>query len=121
MTDYWLDGPGANPGGGRDFPPVQTSPGPTLSPIKWVPGLSRGVKCGRGVLLTTHLLLVPRSWKSRATYTSIRPLGRTGLVTGSLYLFLYFNKKDVTLVPCVFRWDVGYGEVFGIIQPQVVL
>jgi len=25
-----------------------------------------GVKCGRGVLLTTHLLLVPRSWKSRA-------------------------------------------------------
>ena len=26
----------------------------------------RGVKCGRGVLLNTHLLLVPRSWKSRA-------------------------------------------------------
>ena len=25
-----------------------------------------GVKCGRGVLLTTHPLLVPRSWKSRA-------------------------------------------------------
>ena len=25
-----------------------------------------GVKCGRGVLLTTHSLLVPRSWKSRA-------------------------------------------------------
>ena len=24
-----------------------------------------GVKCGRGVLLTTHPLLVPRSWKSR--------------------------------------------------------
>ena len=24
------------------------------------------VKCGRGVLLTTHPLLVPRSWKSRA-------------------------------------------------------
>jgi len=23
-----------------------------------------GVKCGRGVLLTTHLLLLPRSWKS---------------------------------------------------------
>jgi len=26
-----------------------------------------GVKCGRGVLLTTHPLLVPQSWKSRAT------------------------------------------------------
>jgi hypothetical protein len=25
-----------------------------------------GVKCGRGVLLTTHPLLAPRSWKSRA-------------------------------------------------------
>ena len=25
-----------------------------------------GVKCGRGVLLTTHPLLVPRSWNSRA-------------------------------------------------------
>jgi len=25
-----------------------------------------GVKCGQGVLLTTHPLLVPRSWKSRA-------------------------------------------------------
>jgi len=26
-TDYGLDGPGSNPGGGRDFPPVQTVPG----------------------------------------------------------------------------------------------
>ena len=25
-----------------------------------------GVKCGRGILLTTYPLLVPRSWKSRA-------------------------------------------------------
>jgi hypothetical protein len=29
-------------------------------------GVSTGVKCGQGVLLTTHPLLVPRSWKSRA-------------------------------------------------------
>ena len=27
---------------------------------------TRGVNCGRGVLVTTHPLLVPRSWKSRA-------------------------------------------------------
>ena len=26
-TDCGLDGPGSNPGGGRDFPPVQTGPG----------------------------------------------------------------------------------------------
>jgi hypothetical protein len=35
--------------------------GPTPPPIQWVPGaLSRGVECGRGVMLTTHHLLVPR-------------------------------------------------------------
>ena len=45
-----------------------------------------GVKCGQGVLLTTHPLIVPRSWKIRA-YTSTHPLGHTGPVTGSLYLF----------------------------------
>ena len=29
-------------------------------------GFSPGVKCGRSVLLTTHPILVPRTWKSRA-------------------------------------------------------
>ena len=47
-----------------------------------------GVKYGRGVLLTTHPLLVPWSWKSRAI-----PLptlwATTGSVTGTLYLYLY--------------------------------
>jgi len=37
-----------------------------LPPVKWVPDLSPGLKCGRGVLLTTHPLLVPRSWNSTA-------------------------------------------------------
>jgi len=45
-----------------------------------------GVKCGRGVLLITHPLLVPRSWKS----TSTHPLGHTGPVTGSLYLIYMY-------------------------------
>ena len=35
---------------GRVFPP----PARTQPPVKWVPCLSPGVKCGRGVLLTTH-------------------------------------------------------------------
>jgi len=64
-TDYGLDGPGTNPGGHEFFCPSGPALGPTQPPVKWVPGLSRGVKCGRGVLLTTHPLLVPRSWKSR--------------------------------------------------------
>jgi hypothetical protein len=36
--------------------------GPTQLPVQWVPGvLSRGLKRGRGVTLTTHTHLVPRS------------------------------------------------------------
>ena len=51
---------------GRDFAPVQTGPGDHPASCKMGTGPIQGVKCGRYVLLTTHLLLVPRSWKSRA-------------------------------------------------------
>ena len=51
---------------GRDFPPVQTGPGAHPASCKMDTGSFPGVKCGRGVLLTTHHLLVSRSWKSRA-------------------------------------------------------
>jgi len=50
---------------GRDFSPVQTGPGAHPASCKMGTGSFPGVKCGRGVLLTTHPLLVPRSWKSR--------------------------------------------------------
>jgi hypothetical protein len=55
------------PVGARFSAPVQTGPGPTQPPVQWVPGLSWGVKHGRGVLLTIYPLLVPWSWKSTAT------------------------------------------------------
>jgi len=64
-TDYGLDGPGSNPGGDEIFCPFRSALGSTQPPVQWAPGLSQG-KCGRGMLLTTHPLLVPRSWKSRA-------------------------------------------------------
>ena len=51
---------------GRDFPPFQTGPGAHPASCKMGTGSFPGLKCGRGVLLTTHPLLVPRSWKSRA-------------------------------------------------------
>ena len=51
---------------GRDFPPVQTGRGAHPASCKVGTWSFLGVKCGRGVLLTTYPLLVPRSWKSRA-------------------------------------------------------
>jgi len=50
---------------GRDFPPFQTGPGAHPASCKMGTGSFPGIKCGQGVLLNTHPLLVPRSWKSR--------------------------------------------------------
>jgi len=58
-TDYGLDGSGSNPGGDEIFRLSRPALGPTQPPVQWV-------KCGWGVLPTTHPLLVPRSWNSRA-------------------------------------------------------
>jgi hypothetical protein len=53
--------------------------GPTQPPIQWVPGvLSPGVKRGRGMTLTTHPHLVPRSRMSRS-YTSSPPMCQHGV------------------------------------------
>ena len=83
---YWLDDPGIKSRLGEIFRPSRPVLGPTQPPVQWVSGLSPGVKCGRGVLLITYPLLVPRSWKNRAI-----PLptlwATTGHVTGSLFLF----------------------------------
>ena len=72
-TDYGLDGPGIKSGWGRDFPLVQTGPGVHPASCTRGTGSFHGVKCGRAVLLTTHPLLAPRYWKSRAT--SLPPSG----------------------------------------------
>jgi len=66
-TGYGLDGPGIESQWRRYFPHLsRPAMGPSQPPVQWVPGLSLGVKSGRGVTLTPHLLLVPWSRKSRA-------------------------------------------------------
>ena len=51
---------------GTRFSAVQTGPRAHPASCKMGTGSFPGVKCGRGMLLATHPLLVPRSWKSRA-------------------------------------------------------
>ena len=78
----------------RDFPPIQTCPG--AHPASCTMGTESfpGVKYGRGALLTTHPLLVPRSWKSRAT--PLRSLwATTGPVTGTLYRLTFISHYSL--------------------------
>ena len=64
-TDYGLGGPGSNPGGDKNFRPSRPALGPTQPPVNGY-RVFPGGKVLSGVLLTTHPLLVPQSWKSRA-------------------------------------------------------
>jgi len=67
VIGYGLVGLGIESWWGRDFPRLsRPALGPTQPPLQWVPSLSRGVKGGRGMTLTPHLLLVPWSRKGRA-------------------------------------------------------
>jgi len=89
---------------GRDFPPVQTGLGAHPAYCEMGTGSFLGVKCGRGVLLTTHPLLVPRSWKG-----PLGPLGHTGPVTVTLYLFFLpnFNQNHMTNCGMIPTYDTA--------------
>ena len=95
-TDYGLDGPGSNLGVDEISRPSRPALGPTQPPVKWV----HGVKCGRGVLLTTHPLLVPRSWKSRAIpLANLWTTPACNGITLPLPLFTFnftFQRRDST-------------------------
>ena len=67
-TDYGLNGPGSNTGGDEIFRLFRPALGPHPASCKMGTGSFSVVKCGQGVLLTTHPRLVPRSWKSRAIF-----------------------------------------------------
>ena len=84
---------GSNPGGAR-FSARPDSPGAHPASCTMGTGSFPGVKYGRGVLLTTHPLLVPRSWKSRAI--PLPTLWATSWpVTGTLYLYLCMGKYEL--------------------------
>ena len=93
-TDYGLYVSGIGSRWGRDFLPVRTGPGAHPASSKMGIGSFTGVKCGRGVLLTTHHLPVPRSWNSRAI-----PLPTLWATPGlwrdhfTLYLLESWNKR----------------------------
>jgi hypothetical protein len=64
VTSCGLDGPGVEkkiPVGDRFFAPVQTGPGAHPASYTMVTCSFPGVESGRGVTLTPHPLLVPRS------------------------------------------------------------
>ena len=113
-TDYGLDGPGIEPRWGRDFPPVKTGPGAHPASCTMGTGSFTGVKCGRGVLLTTHPLLAPRSWKGRAI--SLLPLwAATRPVTG----LLYFTEQGTYFIATAI--DLGYWLLFAASLPGVIM
>jgi len=69
---------------GRDFSPVQTGPRAHSASCKMGTGSFPGVKCGRGVLLTTHPLLVP-------------PVSHTGPVTDDFTFCLLLTIMSGTV------------------------
>jgi len=100
-TGYGLDGPGIESRWGRDFlhpsrpalGPTQTGPGAHPASRAMGTGSFPGVKSGRGVTLTPHLILVPLVMKE-CSYTSTPTIGRTActepqcLYKDALYLYL---------------------------------
>jgi hypothetical protein len=74
--------------------------GPTQPPVQWVPGGLPGSKCGRGVMLTTHPLLLPWVRKERG-YTSSPPMRHNCYAKGHLYFTIshpsYCSVYDLLL------------------------
>jgi len=82
-TGYGLDGPGIETRWRRDFPHLfRPALGPTRVLCNGYRVFPGGVKSGRGVTLTPHPLLVPWSWKGRAT--PLPPYGPYGLYRASV-------------------------------------
>ena len=89
---FRLDGPRIESRWGRNLRHLsRPALGPTQPPVQWEPGLSSGVKSGRGVTLTTQHLLVPWSRKIRAIpllpLWTVWPVQSLSACTVQLYLY----------------------------------
>ena len=86
---------GSNPVEARFSASVQTGPGSHPASCTMSTGSFLGVKSGRGVTLTPHPLLVPRSRKSRAIpllpLWAVRPVQCLGACTVELYLYFPYG------------------------------
>ena len=96
---------------GQDFPPVQNGPGAHPASCTMGTGSFPGVKYGRGVLLTTHPLLVPRSWKSIAIplptlWATPRP------VTGTLNLLPLYRRSVAFIFGVKHPLNLHNGSLF---------
>jgi len=85
VTDYGLDEPGSNPGGDEILRPPRLALGPTQSPVQGYRVYPGGkVRPGRAA---DHSPPSSAAVMEELSCTSTHPLGHTGPVTGSLYLF----------------------------------
>jgi hypothetical protein len=97
-TGYGLDDSGIESRRGRDFSHLcRPALWATQPYVQWVPGLSQGVKSGRGVTLTPHPLLVPRSWKSKAIpllpLWAVRPVQSLSACTRVHFTLTFLQQK----------------------------
>jgi len=95
VTDYGLGGPGIESRWEARFSaPVQTGPGAHTASCTMSSQSFPGVKSGRDVTLTPHPLLVPWSWKSRATpllpIWAVRPVQSLSTCTRVTFTFTFF-------------------------------
>ena len=80
---------------------VQTGPGDHPASCSIGTGSFLGVKSGRGVMVTPHLVLVPWSWKSRAILLLplwvIRPVQSLSACTRVHFTFTFTSESNATL------------------------
>jgi hypothetical protein len=104
--DYGLGGPGFQSRWEARFSAlVHTGPGAHTASCKMGTGSFPEVNCGRGVLLTTHPLLVPRSWKSRTIpVLSLRAFVAYDMVQPTYIQSLTLWRITLSYVPVMYRY-----------------